>query len=62
MVFPAASVTKRLFDPVNQLKPADGGLGVDPETFFDRSFTPVVPKKAAWCDDELECDGQIVHR
>ena len=62
MVFPAASVTKRLFDPVNQLKPADGGLGVDPETFFDRSFTPVVPKNAAWCDDELQCDGQIAHR
>jgi hypothetical protein len=35
MHYPSASITDKLFKPTSS-----GGLGLDPETFFDQNFTP----------------------
>jgi len=48
MHFPEASITDKLFEPVGE-----GGLGLDPETFFDRQFKAKPFDQYPWAGDSL---------
>jgi hypothetical protein len=66
MGLPGSEVTDKLFQPINKNDLIEGPLGVDPETFFDRYFTPVplehyptTDYDMGWCQNGHQpCGGQ----